>query len=350
MISRTKVAASFVMLALIAGFGPVGATEINGAGSTFAHPLMAKWAEAYKAATGTEVKYQAVGSGAGIKQIQARAVDFGASDMPLKPAELEQSNLIQFPVMIGGVVPVVNIGIPPGAMKLDGPTLAQIYLGAIKRWNDPALAALNPTLKLPDAPINVVFRSDGSGTTFIFAEYLSKVSPEWRDKIGASTSISFPTGVGRAGNDGVATTVVRTAGSIGYVEYAYAKKSTLSYTTVKNSAGRFAIPNGASFQAAASYADWSKAPSYYLLLTDQPGDYTWPIAGSVFIMMAKSQADRERAPATFRFFDWAYKNGGKLADDLDYVTIPREVVRQIEGTWGQVKDTQGQAAWAGPRM
>jgi phosphate transport system substrate-binding protein len=235
-------------------------------------------------------------------------------------------------------------------MRLDGPTLADIYLGKIKRWNDPTLVAQNPTLKLPDLPITVVFRADGSGTTFIFAEYLSKVSAEWREKVGAFTSISFPTGVGRTGNDGVATTTVRTVGAIGYVEYAYAKKSKLSYVAVRNSAGHYPTPNAASFSAAAALADWTKAPSYYLFLTDQPGDQTWPIAGSVFAMIGKSAADRERTLRVFRFFDWAYRNGGRLADDLDYVMLPADVVRQVEEAWRQVKDAGGQDIWTGPRM
>lgn len=347
MVRTAFLAAGFFLLTTIAA----GAGEIVGAGSTFAYPLMAKWAEAYKAATGTEVKYQAIGSGAGIKQIQGKSVDFGASDMPLKPAELDQWDLIQFPVMIGGVVPVINLGnIGPGEMKLDGPTLASIFLGKIRRWNDPALAALNPTLKLPDLPIAVVFRSDGSGTTFIFTEYLSKVSPEWREKVGAFTSVSFPTGSGRAGNDGVATATVRTVGAIGYVEYSYAKKSKLSYAAVKNGAGQYPVPNAASFSAAATYADWSKAQGYYLFLTDQPGAQTWPIAGSVFVMIGRSNQDRSRTLDAFRFFDWAYRNGGRMADELDYVMLPGDVVRQVEETWKQVKDAGGKDIWTGPRM
>lgn len=352
MARRAFVAAGFAVLLTVGAMTrPASAAEIVGAGSTFAYPLMAKWAEAYKAATGLDVKYQAVGSGAGIKQIQGKSVDFGASDMPLKPAELDQWDLIQFPVMIGGVVPVINLGdIGPGAMKLDGPTLASIYLGKIKRWNDPALAALNPTLKLPDLPIAVVFRSDGSGTTFIFTEYLSKISPEWRDKVGAFTTVSFPTGVGRSGNDGVATTTMRTSGAIGYVEYSYAKKSKLSHVAMRNGAGQYPAPNAASFSAAAAYADWSKASGYYLFLTDQPGAQTWPIAGSVFVMIGKSGQDRERALGALRFFDWAYRNGARMADDLDYVMLPIDVVSQVEETWRQVKDTSGQGVWTAPRM
>jgi len=349
MSARTGTRAAILMtiaLMIPAFASEARAIEINGAGSTFAHPLMARWMAAYKSETGIDVKYQAIGSGAGIKQIQGRTVDFGASDMPLKPAELDQWDLVQFPVMIGGVVPVVNVGgVAPGEMKLDGATLADIYLGKIRRWNHPALVALNPALKLPDQPISVLFRSDGSGTTFIFSEYLSKVSPEWRDKVGANTSIAFPTGAGRAGNDGVASTMGRTSGAIGYVEYSYAKKSTLSYARMKNSAGQFPAPNRASFQAAASYADWTKAPGYYLVLTEQPGAQTWPIAGSVFVMVHRSQAAPDRATATFQFFDWAYRNGGKLADELDYVTIPGDVVRLVEGTWRTVKATNGQGVW-----
>ncbi len=333
--------------ALLIAFGPETATaEINGAGSTFAHPLMSRWAEAYKAETGEVVKYQSVGSGAGIKQIERRAVDFGASDMPLKPAELEQMDLIQFPVMIGGVVPVLNVGaIAPGELKLDAATLVSIFMGRITKWNAPAIAILNPAAKLPDLPIVVVFRSDGSGTTFILTEYLSKMSPEWRERVGAGTTVKFPTGVGRNGNDGVAQTIGRTAGSIGYVEYTYAKRSSLSYARVRNSAGEYVLPTAASFQAAAASADWSKAPGYYLVLTDQPGAQTWPIAGSVFILMGRSRADRERIPAALRFFDWAYRKGGGLADKLDYVTIPTDVQRQIQESWRGIKTADGQPAW-----
>lgn len=340
-------------LAAAAMWSAASAAEINGAGSTFAYPLLAKWADAYKASSGSGVRYQSVGSGLGIKQIQGRSVDFGASDMPLKPTDLEKLDLIQFPVMIGGVVPVINLkGIAPGALKLDGPTLADIYLGKIKRWNDPALIKLNPGLNLPDQPISVVYRTDGSGTTFVFADYLSKVSTEWREKVGAFTTISFPTGVGGRGNEGVAATTARTPGAIGYVEYAYAKSHNLSHGVVRNSAGEFVAPGKESFQAAAANANWSKAPSYYLLLTDQPGAKTWPITGSVFVMVHKAQGDAEveRAVSVFRFFDWAYTKGGKLADDLDYVSMPEDVVRQVQESWKQVKTSSGQSLWPGSQM
>jgi phosphate transport system substrate-binding protein len=353
-IHRTRVASATVAVWTAAAmWSAVAAAEITGAGSTFAYPLLAKWADAYKAGGGAAVSYQSVGSGLGIKQIQGRSVDFGASDMPLKPTELEKSDLIQFPVMIGGVVPVANVsGIAPGALKFDGTTLADIYFGTIKRWNDPALLKLNPDLKLPDQPITVVFRADGSGTTFVFTDYLSKVSPKWRETVGAFTTISFPLGISARGNEGVAATIARTPGAIGYVEYAYAKQHNLSYGLVRNSDGQFAHPNKESFQAAAANASWSKAPSYYLLLTDQPGAKTWPITGSVFVMVHKAQRDgeAERAASVFRFLDWAYRNGGKLADELDYVSMPDDVATQIRESWKQVKTADGKSLWGGSQM
>lgn len=339
---------AFIMSLAVAG--SASALDISGGGSTFAYPLMTKWAEAYKAKAGDEIRYKATGSGLGIKEVQGQTIDFGASDMPLKPDELEKMDLVQFPVMIGGVVPVVNLGdVAPGAIKLDGPTLANIYLGKISRWNNPAIAVLNPTLKLPDIPIVVVFRSDGSGTTFIFTDYLSKISLEWRDKIGAYTTVSFPTGTGRAGNDGVATTTVRTLGAIGYVEYTYAKRSKLTYAAMKNGAGEYVLPTAAAFKAAASSADWTKAPSYYLLLTDQPGAHSWPMAGSTFALVRRSQADVERTRAIFKFFEWAYKDGAALAEQLDYVPIQGEVIRHIGDTWRGVKTPNGQSVWTVPR-
>src|SRR6516225_7477564 len=269
----------------------VEAAEISGAGATFPYPIYAKWAEAYAAKTGLKMNYQSIGSGGGIKQITAKTVDFGASDMPLKPADLEKDGLTQFPMVMGGVVPVINVpGIQAGQLKLDGKTLADIYLGKITKWNDPAIASLNPGLKLPDQAIAPVYRSDGSGTTFIFTHYLSEVSPEWKDKIGENTSVQFPTGIGGKGNEGVSAMASRTSGAIGYVEYAYAKQNKLTYALLRNKDGQFVSPEIKSFQSAASNADWAKAQDFYVLLTNQPGKDSWPITGASFILMHKQQS------------------------------------------------------------
>jgi len=323
------------------------AVDITGAGATFPYPIYAKWAEAYKAKTGTGMNYQSIGSGGGIKQIQAKTVDFGASDKPLTLEELNKSGLMQFPAVIGGVVPIVNIeGVKPGEMKLTGPVLADIFLGKIKSWGDKAITDLNPTLKLPVDPITVVRRSDGSGTTFLFTDYLSKVSPDWKAKVGADASVAWPEGVGGKGNEGVSAYVQRIKGSIGYVEYAYAKKNKMSHTQLKNKDGQFVQPDDPTFQAAASYADWAKAPGFYEILTDEPGKDSWPITGASFILIYKSQADAAKGAEVLHFFEWALKNGQKMAAEMDYVPLPASLTKLIEESWRkEVKSSTGQALW-----
>jgi phosphate transport system substrate-binding protein len=324
------------------------AAEISGAGATFPYPIYAKWAEAYATKTGLKMNYQSIGSGGGIAQINARTVDFGASDMPLKPADLDKSGLMQFPPVIGGEVLVVNLpGIAPGQMTLDGPTIANIYLGTITKWNDPAIAKLNPGLKLPDTAIAVVHRSDGSGTTFIFTDYLSKVSPEWKDKVGEGTSVEWPVGIGGKGNEGVAALTARTMGAIGYVEYAYALQNKLAHTKLVNHDGVTLEPGSKVFQAAAANADWKSAPGFYLILTDQPGKESWPITGATFILMHKKQDHPETAREVLNFFDWAYKNGGQLAESLDYIPMPPNAVAIFEDSWKQIVGPDGKPVWDG---
>ena len=339
---------AFVVAAMVLPVAAIAA-DITGAGATFPYPVYAKWAEAYKAKTGVGMNYQSIGSGGGIKQIHAKTVDFGASDMPLKADELEKDGMIQFPTVMGGVVPVVNLqGIAPGQMKLDGQALADIYLGKIKKWNDPRLVALNKGVKLPDQDITVVNRSDGSGTTFIFTNYLSKVSQEWKDKVGNNTSVQWPapTSTGGKGNEGVASFVLRIKGSIGYVEYAYAKQNKMTYTLLENRAGSFVAPTAEAFQAAAAAADWKSAPGMYVILTDAPGKASWPIAGATFILMHKNQANAERAKSVLQFFDWAYKDGDKMALNLDYIPMPDAVVKLIHEEWkSQLKDSSGKPVW-----
>ena len=331
-------------LLAMAGASMAHAADISGAGATFPYPIYSKWAEAYRKETGNGLNYQSIGSGGGIKQIKAKTVTFGASDMPLQPKDLNESGLIQFPTVIGGDVPVVNlVGVKPGELKLTGPLLADIYLGKIAKWNDPAIAKLNQGVKLPGSDITVVHRSDGSGTTFIWVNYLSKVSPEWKQKVGEGTSVAWPTGVGGKGNEGVASYVQRVKGSIGYVEYAYALQNKMTYVQVQNRDGNFVSPASETFKAAAAGADWNKAPGYYLMLTDQPGKNAWPISGATFILMYKTQPKAETAKEVLKFFDWAYStDGDKLADSLDYVPLPENVTAQIRGTWkSQIKDTSG---------
>ncbi|MFL5269332.1 MAG: phosphate ABC transporter substrate-binding protein PstS [Stellaceae bacterium] len=324
------------------------AAEISGAGATFPYPIYAKWAEAYAAKTGLKINYQSIGSGGGIAQIKAKTVDFGASDMPLKPEELEKAGLMQFPPVIGGEVMVVNLpGIQAGQMTLDGPTIADIYLGNITKWNDPAIAKLNPGLKLPDTAIAVVHRSDGSGTTFIFTNYLSKVSPEWKDKVSENTSVEWPVGLGGKGNEGVAALTSRTMGAIGYVEYAYALQNKMVHTKLINRDGATLEPGSKVFQAAAANADWKSAPGSYLILTDQPGKESWPITGATFILMHKKQGQPERAKEVLTFFDWAYKNGGKLAESLDYIPMPPNAVAIFEDSWKQIVGPDGKPVWDG---
>jgi phosphate transport system substrate-binding protein len=322
------------------------ATDITGAGATFPYPLYAKWAANYQTETGSKMNYQSIGSGGGIKQITAKTVDFGASDMPLKPEDLAKTGLTQFPTVIGGVVPVVNIpGVKPGQMKFTGPLLADIYLGKVKTWNDPAIAKLNPGVKLPKDTIFPVRRADGSGTTFIFTNYLSKVSPEWASKVGNNTSVNWPVGQGGKGNEGVANFVNRIKGSIGYVEYIYAKQNNMTFGQMKNADGKFVQPSQASFKAAAGHADWKKAPGYYLLLTNQPGADTWPISGATFILMHKKQDKPVQAAAALKFFDWAYKNGDGAAASMDYIPLPDNVKTMIRDSWKQITDASGQPVW-----
>ncbi|MCA3051913.1 MAG: phosphate ABC transporter substrate-binding protein PstS, partial [Rhodocyclaceae bacterium] len=310
------------------------AVDITGAGATFPFPIYAKWAEDYKKVTNFNMNYQSIGSGAGIRQIQAKTVDFGASDMPLKKEQLDKDGLIQFPAVIGGVVPVVNReGIAPGQLRFTGPVLADIYLGKIKVWNDPAIVTLNPGVKLPGDAITVVRRSDGSGTTFLWVDYLSKVSPEWKTKVGVGTAVSWPEGVGGKGNEGVSAYVQRIKGSIGYVEYAYAKKNKMSHAAVRNRDGNFVQPDDKTFQAAAAGADWAKAPGMEIVLTDQAGKDAYPITGASFIMMHKSQANAEKGLAVMKFFDWAFANGDKAALELEYVPMPDSVVALIRNLW-----------------
>jgi phosphate transport system substrate-binding protein len=323
------------------------ATNITGAGATFPYPVYAKWAEAYKAHSGTNMNYQSIGSGGGIKQITAKTVDFGASDMPLKPADLEKGGLMQFPTVIGGVVPVINVnGVASGQLHLDGATLANIYLGKITKWNDPAIVALNKDVKLEDELITVVHRSDGSGTSFIFTNYLSKVSPEWKSSVGEGTAVSWKAGTGGKGNEGVASYVQRIKGAIGYVEYAYALQNKMNSVQMKNHDGKFVLPEAKSFQAAAAGADWKHAPGFYEILTNEEGSDSWPISGATFILMHKAQDKPESAEAVLKFFDWAYANGDKLAAELDYITLPASVKALIHDAWkNQIKDTSGKAIW-----
>ena len=314
--------------------------EATGAGASFPAPLYSKWAADYNKATGVKINYQSVGSGAGLRQIEAKTVDFGASDAPLKDEDLAKKGLVQFPTVIGGVVPVVNIpGINPGQLKLSGKVLGDIYLGKVTQWNDPAIAALNPGVKLPEAAIAPVRRADGSGTSFIFTNYLSKVNPEWKEKVGEGTAVNWPIGAGGKGNEGVAAFVGRLANSIGYVEYAYVKQNKLNYVQLQNAEGAFVSPDDDAFKAAAAGADWSK--SFYQILTNQPGKASWPITGATFILMHKSQDKPQQASATLKFFDWAYQTGDKTAADLDYVPMPDSVKRVIVKSWDEIKDAAG---------
>jgi phosphate transport system substrate-binding protein len=325
----------------------VQAADLTGAGATFPYPIYAKWAEAYKKATGTGMNYQSIGSGGGIKQIKAKTVDFGASDMPLPADELGKEGLLQFPAIMGGVVPVVNLdGIAPGQLKLTGPVLADIYLGKIVKWNAPEIVALNPGVKLPDTEITVIHRADGSGTSFLWTDYLSKTSPDFKSKVGAGTAVKWPTGVGGKGNEGVAANVQRMKGAIGYVEYAYAKKNRIPHAQLQNRDGQFVQPDDETFKAAAASADWNKTPGMAVVLTDQAGKNSWPITGASFILMHRIQADPAKGREVLKFFDWAYREGGAMAAELDYVSMPPAVVKQVADLWkGEVKDGSGKAMW-----
>lgn len=328
--------------ALALGMTAANAAEITGAGASFPAPVYAKWADAYNKETGHKVNYQSIGSGGGIKQITAKTVDFGASDAPLKPEDLKEKGLMQFPTVIGGVVPVVNLpGVNPGQMKLTGEVLANIYLNKITKWNDKAIADLNPGVKLPDQDISVIRRADGSGTTFIFTNYLSKVSADWKSTVGEGTAVKWPVGLGGKGNEGVSAFVQRVPGSIGYVEYAYAKQNKLTHTQMQNKDGAFVQPDDDSFKAAAADADWSN--SFYEILTLQPGKASWPITGATFILMHAQQADAAKASEVLKFFNWAYGKGDKLASDLDYVPLPDATVKLIENAWKGMKSADGKA-------
>jgi len=319
------------------------AQDVTGAGATFPAPVYAKWADAYNKATGARINYQSVGSGAGIRQIKAKTVDFGASDMPLTDEDLAKDGLLQFPTVIGGVVPVVNIkGIAPGQIKLTGAVLGDIYLGKVTKWNDAALTALNPGVPLPDADISVVRRADGSGTSFIFTNYLSKVNPEWKAKVGEGTAVNWPVGAGGKGNEGVAAFVQRLPNSIGYVEYAYVKQNKMTYTQMRNKDGQYVAPDDTAFKAAAAGADWNK--TFYQITTDQPGKTSWPLTNPTYILMYKVQDKPASATNALKFFDWAFHNGDQAADDLDYVPLPDSVKALVRKQWtDQIKDGAGKA-------
>ena len=342
---HSLMAAGFIAAA--AG-GPALAIDISGAGATFPYPIYAKWADAYKKETGNGLNYQSIGSGGGIKQIKAKTVTFGASDAPLLGKELDESGLIQFPMVMGGIVPVVNIeGMKSGDLVIDGPTLAKIFLGEIKTWNDPAIAKLNPSAKLPSQSIAVVHRSDGSGTTYNFAYYLAEVSPDWKSKVGFNTSVEWPVGIGAKGNEGVANNVAQTKGSIGYVEYAYAKQNKLTYTKMVNKAGKTVEPTSATFQAAAANANWDSAPGYGVILANQPGVESWPMTAATWILMYKKPQDPAAAAEALKFFAWSYENGAKMAEELDYIAMPKNVVDSVKKTWaGEVKDASGKPLYA----
>jgi phosphate transport system substrate-binding protein len=342
-----KFMAGFVASASVLFAAATAATDITGAGATFPFPIYAKWAEDYKKVSGDSMNYQSIGSGGGVRQIIAKTVDFGATDAPLNKEALDKDGLVQFPAIIGGVVPIVNIeGIKPGQIRLTGTVLADIFLGKIKIWNDAAITALNPGVKLPADPITVVRRSDGSGTTFLFTDYLSKVSADWKKDVGASTAVKWPEGVGGKGNEGVSAYVQRIKGSIGYVEYAYAKKNKMSHTAMRNRDGNFVQPDDLTFQAATAGADWAKVPGMGLVLTDQAGKDSWPISGASFILMHKSQANADKGMAVLKFFDYAFKNGDKAATELDYVPMPNSVVKLVQDMWkADIKGPNGQPIW-----
>ncbi len=341
----TLAAAGFLAAAAIV---PAQAADISGAGATFPYPIYAKWADAYKKATGNGLNYQSIGSGGGIKQIKAKTVTFGASDAPLPGKELDSVGLAQFPMVMGGIVPVVNLeGIKPGELVIDGPTLAKMYLGEIKKWDDPALKKLNPHVKLPSQAIALVHRSDGSGTTFNFTTYLADVSADWKSKVGVNTSVQWPAGIGAKGNEGVANNVGNTHGSLGYVEYAYALQNKLTYTKMVNKAGKIVAPTSEAFQAAAANADWNSQPGFGVILADQPGDQSWPMTAATWILVYKQPVDAAATGEALKFFDWAYHHGAKMAESLDYVPMPTKVVKDVEDYWKkEVKDASGKPVYA----
>jgi phosphate transport system substrate-binding protein len=327
---------------------PAFAADISGAGATFPYPIYAKWADAYKKQTGIGLNYQSIGSGGGIKQITNKTVTFGASDAPLKGVELEKLGIAQFPAVMGGIVPVVNLeGVKAGELTIDGPTLARIFLNEIKSWDDTAIKKLNPSVNLPKQAIAIVHRSDGSGTTYNFAYYLAEVSPTWKSKVGVNTSVQWPAGIGAKGNEGVANNVANTKGSIGYVEYAYAKQNKLTYTQMINKAGKTVAPTSEAFQAAAANANWKSQPGYGVILANQPGNQSWPMTAATWILVYKQPTDPAATGEALKFFAWAYKNGGKMAEALDYVPMPANVVKDIEKTWStEIKDASGKPVYA----
>ncbi|MDN5870035.1 MAG: phosphate ABC transporter substrate-binding protein PstS [Nitrococcus sp.] len=339
--------AAVLALAAIAVAAAAGVRQINGAGASFPYPLYSKWAAAYHELTGVRVNYQSIGSGGGIRQIKAGTVDFGATDAPLVKQELDDAELVQFPMVVGGVVPVVNLpGITPGSLKLTGQALADIFLGKITHWNDPALKELNPNLDLPAQPIRVVHRADASGTTWIFTDYLSKISPVWKKTVGNATAVDWPTGIASKGNEGVASYVELMPGAIGYVEFAYALQNQMNYVRLRNRAGHFVKPTLETFQAAAAGADWAHAPGFHVVLTNQPGDQSWPISGASFILLHETQQDVATARALLDFFDWAFKQGDEMAKELGYVPLPPSVVELVEAAWADnLHAANGEAIW-----
>jgi phosphate transport system substrate-binding protein len=341
-------AAAGVVAATVIIAPPAHAANISGAGATFPYPIYAKWADAYKKETGIGLNYQSIGSGGGIKQIENKTVTFGASDAPRPGKELDKYGLVQFPMVMGGIVPVLNVaGIKPGELTIDGPTLAKIYLGEIKKWNDPALQKLNPDAKLPNAAIAVVHRSDGSGTTFNFTYYLSDVSADWKSKVGYNTSVEWPVGLGGKGNEGVANYTARTKDSIGYVEYAYALQNHLTYMKMKNKEGNTVSPTAAAFQAAAAGADWKSQPGFGVILANQPGAKSWPMTTATWILVYKKPKDPAATGQALKFFAWCYKNGAKMAEALDYVPMPQKVVSEVEHTWmSEIKDKSGKPVYS----
>ncbi|HEY0146323.1 MAG TPA: phosphate ABC transporter substrate-binding protein PstS [Methylovirgula sp.] len=342
---KTLAKVGLIAGAIIGAVVAAEATDISGAGATFPYPIYSKWAAAYKTETGDSLNYQSIGSGGGIKQIEARLVTFGATDKPLEVADLDKNGLVQWPQVMGGIVPVVNLdGVTAGSIVLDGPTLAQMFLGEIKTWDDPAIAKLNSGVKLPSTAIAVVHRADGSGTTFNFTDYLSKVSPDWKAKVGSATAVQWPVGIGAKGNEGVANNVVQTKGAVGYVEYAYALQNKMTYTKLINGAGKVVAPTAGAFAAAAANADWAHAPGFHLILTNQPGDASWPITAATFILLPKQPKDEPAAKAALKFFAWAFDKGGPAAESLDYIPIPAAVVTLIKKTWADdVKGADGKA-------
>jgi phosphate transport system substrate-binding protein len=343
-IPQTLIVLGMVMVAA----KPAMAADISGAGATFPYPIYSKWADAYKKETKVGMNYQSIGSGGGIKQIEAKTVIFGATDAPLSADDLDKYGLVQFPMVMGGIVPVTNLdGVAPGALVIDGPTLAKIFLGEIKSWDDAAIKAHNPRVTLPRRPIVVVHRSDGSGTTFNFTNYLEKVSPDWHTKVGSSTAVEWPVGIGAKGNEGVAASVAQTKGSIGYVEYAYAKQNRLAFIKMINKEGRTVDPVARTFQAAAANADWNSAPGYGVILSNQPGTQSWPMTAATFILIHKQPQNPAAAGEALKFFAWAYAKGGKMAEELDFVPMPASVVTSVEGVWTkEIKDAGGKPLFA----